>query len=152
MKILLSIMLIAAIYSSYEWANSAVQPVAGAPAKTLEISPNNINLKVLSGMSDYQTISNSPLFDEDRKPQQKVVVVKKIEKKQVKENLLVKALGIALAGEKLLAVVKDMKTGKIVRLKINDNVHGWTLKGVSENSLIFSRAEIEKAIRFRNEE
>ncbi len=152
MKTILSIVLIATIYSSYEWANAVAQPGASPPAKTLEFTQSSLSLKELGKMSDYQSISNSPLFDEDRKPQQKVAVVNKIEKKPVTKKLAIKALGIALAGEKVLAVVKNLKTGKIVRLRINDSLHGWTLKGVSESSLIFSRAEVEKAVRFRKEE
>ncbi len=101
-------------------------------------------------MNEYESIATRPLFDEDRKPARQVIVAKKIEKKVVRKDLVIQALGIALVGDKFLAVIKDLKTGKVLRLRINDSIYGWKLSGVSENSLIFSRADLEKIIKFRN--
>jgi len=149
-KLSLSITLLAAIFTSYYLVGSLVGKTATVPVNTLDFTEGNSEIKRLEALSAYEAISQSPLFDADREPAKKEIKKKVVQKKQVKQDLLVKALGIAVTGESILAVVKDMKSGKILRLRVNEKFNGWTLKGVSKNSFVFFKDEAEKAIRFKN--
>ncbi len=62
---------------------------------------------------------------------------------------MVQALGIAVTGETILAVIKDLENGKVYRLRIDEEINGWTLKDVSTDSFIFSKGETEKSIGFK---
>jgi len=149
-KLSLSITLLAAIFTSYYLVGSMVGKTASVPASTLNFTESGAEIRKLEAFNEYEDIAQRPLFDADREP--KIIEVKKkvVQKKPVKKDLLVKALGIAVTGESILAVLKDMKSGKILRLRINEGFNGWTLKSVSTDSFIFAKGETEKAIRFKN--
>jgi hypothetical protein len=152
MKLLFSMILLAAIFLSYYLLSSLLGKAVTAPVNTLSFTESGAEIRKLEAFSAYEDIAQSPLFDTDRKPEKIEVKKKVVYKKPVQKDLTVKALGIAITGESILAVIKDMKNGKIIRLRINEEIYGWALKGVSTDSFVFSKGEIEKAIRFRNSE
>ena len=152
MKTLISFLLILGIFSAYRWVNSVIHRDIEMTENTLGLSNSNAGLKRLEKINQYNSIFHKPLFDEDRELQKVVIAKKKVEKKVTKNELLVQAIGIALAGDNFLAVIKDLKSGKIFRLRMDESISGWTLTGVSENSLVFSRGEVEEIVYFRKVE
>ncbi len=121
------------------------------PENQLSFSQFESDLKPLEKINSYQGITNMPLFDEDREPDKKVVKTKKVVKAPVVDNLQVQALGIALSSDGIIAVIKDLKNGKILRLRINEEIYGWVLKGVSQEKFTFSKKGKEKTIIFKND-
>ncbi len=150
MKLSISITLLAAIFLSYYLLSSLLGKGVSVPENTLEFSETGTEISRLLAIKEYEDIAKRPLFDADREPVKPKIKKKTIQKKPEKKKLLVKALGIAVTGDSILAVVKDMKTGKIIRLRINEQLDGWVLKSVSENSFVFSKDDTEKAIKFKN--
>ncbi len=152
MKLLISTTLLAAIFLSYYLLSSLVGEDVSVPVNTLNFSQSGSEIKKLQAFNVYENIAKIPLFDADREPVKVEVKKKTARKKVVQKKLLVKALGIAVTDEGILGVVKDMKTGKILRLRINEEIDGWILKSVSANSFVFSKDETEKVIKFKNGE
>ncbi len=152
MKLLISTTLLAAIFLSYYLLSSLVGEDVSVPVNTLNFSQSGSEIKKLQAFNVYENIAKIPLFDADREPVKVEVKKKTVRKKVVQKKLLVKALGIAVTDEGILGVVKDMKTGKILRLRINEEIDGWILKSVSANSFVFSKDETEKVIKFKNGE
>lgn len=150
MKTLISLMLIVAIFSGYRFTTTSIEEEINVPASTLDISESSVDLKTLAQIGEYDSIFLKPLFDEDREPEKKVVAKKKLIK-PVRKKLSIQALGIALAGEKFLAVVKDLRNGKVLRLRVDEKIHGWTLTGVSANSLIFAQGDLKEIKQFRKD-
>ncbi len=149
-KLIISILLLAGITGSYYLLGSSIGKTVTISDNTLEFSEAVSATRKLQAFSTYEDIAMRPLFDADREPVKIKVKKKTVQKKQVKQDLLVKALGIAVAGDSILAVLKDMKTGKIYRLRINETISGWALNSVSANSFIFSKGGTEKAVTFKS--
>ena len=103
----------------------------------------------LGQLANYDSISNRPLFTESRELAKKVIKEKRKVIKPVIQDLKVQALGIALTGEGVLAVIKDLRNGKIVRLRINEEIYGWSLQGVSEENFVFMKDKQRKLINFK---
>ena len=108
-----------------------------------------LSIKKLGNIDEYESITEKPLFVESREKTIKVVKKKKPQRKAVVQDLKVQALGIALTNEGVLAVIKDLKNGKIIRLRINEEIYGWSLDGVSEDSFTFSKDGQTKIIKFK---
>ncbi len=151
MKTLISLLSLGAIYWSYYILTNPDNYDAITPENQPSFSQFESDLKPLEKLNYYQVITNKPLFDEDREPEKKVVKIKKVVKAPVVNDLKVQALGIALSSDGIIAVIKDLKNGKILRLRINEEVYGWILKGVSQEEFTFSRNGIEKTINFKND-
>ena len=149
-KLSLSIILLAAIFMSDYLVNSMVGSGVNVPGSTLGFSGSSSELRKLEPFNVYESISLKPLFDIDREPEKIEVENEVIQKIPVKKDLLVQAIGIAVTGETILAVIKDLENGKIYRLRIDEEINGWTLKNVSADSFVFSKSEIEKSIGFKN--
>ena len=130
--------------------NSLINREVIVPNNNFEFSVSRSETRQLNDISEYQDISARPLFDQDRKLEEKVVAKKIMQKKVVEKQLMVQALGIAITGEKLLAVVKNLSNGKILRLRINEEIEGWTLISVSAEKFVFTKSEAEKVVKFRN--
>jgi hypothetical protein len=139
----------AAITGSYYMVNLMINEEASAPSSNFKFASIGESIEELELFDNYRVITSKPLFDQDRKPM-KVAVVKKVaQQKKVAKPLKVQALGIAVTGESLLAVVKDLRTGKISRLRVNDELDGWTLRSVSNNSFVFAKGGIEEVVKFK---
>jgi len=149
-KLSLSIILLAAIYLSYSMVSSMVASNANVSMSTLGFSISSSELRKLEPFNKYKSISGKPLFDSDREPEKIEVTKEAIQKIPVKKDLLVQAIGIAVTGETILAVIKDLENGKIYRLRIDEEINGWALKSVSADSFVFSKSEVEKSIGFKN--
>ena len=123
----------------------------GQTNNQLSITGQQAALKKLKPIEQYQSISQAPLFNENRKLQQQKPVVR-VKKTQPRiQPLKVKPLGIALTTDGILAVIKDLSNGQLMRMKINDVVQGWTLKAVSNESFTFIKGETEKIISYKND-
>ena len=120
------------------------------PSSTLGFSESSSEIRKIKPFNAYESISHKPLFDSDREPEKIEVKNKEIEKIPVKKDLLIQAIGIAVTGETILAVIKDLENGKIYRLRIDEEINDWTLKSVSADRFVFSKSEIEKSIEFKN--
>ncbi|MCP4078465.1 MAG: hypothetical protein GY744_20075 [Gammaproteobacteria bacterium] len=115
----------------------------------VNFNQEDLSVKKLGNIGEYESITERPLFVESREKSKKVVKKKKVKRKPVIEDLKVQALGIALTNEGILAVIKDLKNGKIIRLRIKEKIYGWSLDGVSEDSFTFSKGEQGKVINFK---
>ncbi|MCP3849233.1 MAG: hypothetical protein GY694_03180 [Gammaproteobacteria bacterium] len=149
-KLIISIILLSGIIGSYYLLGSSIGKAVTMPDNTLEFSGDISEIRKLQAFNTYEDIAMRPLFDADREPVKIKAKKKTVQKKQVKQDLLVKALGMAVAGDSILAVLKDMKTGKIHRMRINETINGWALNSVSANIFVFSKGGTEKAITFKN--
>jgi hypothetical protein len=151
MKYIISLVLIIAIVLLF-FINSNIEPGSRQAPHELQFSFNQetTNVKKLKNMGDYNAIVERPLFIEDRQfaEVKKVKLVPK--KRPVIDDLKVKALGIALTGDGILAVLKDLKNGNNLRLRIGEEIYGWRLDSVSESSFTFSKAGKEKVVAFKD--
>ena len=151
MQVFLTLALLVSLIASYLWLaptieNTPLQPeeyqinLAQAPKLTRQVT----------GLSQYSSIDQKPLFIQERKLTEKPPEKKRVINKTKVKKLNIQALGIALAGEGFIAVIKDLNTGKVKRLKINDQLYGWSLSTVAEGQFTFKKGKLEKAIKFRN--
>jgi hypothetical protein len=151
MKYIISLVLIIAIVLLF-FINSNIESGSRQASHELQFSFSQeaTNVKKLKNMGDYNAIVERPLFIEDRQ----FVEVKKVKvapkKRPVIDDLKVKALGIALTGDGILAVLKDLKNGNNLRLRIGEEIYGWRLDSVSESSFTFSKAGKEKVVAFKD--
>jgi hypothetical protein len=152
MKLLLTILLSGAIYMSYYMANMELGKDVSVTSNTFGFSESTQNVRELDRFEEYQVIAGKPLFDPDREPLKRVVEKKITQQKVVRKRLEVQALGIAIAGDNLLAVVKNMRNGKIIKLHVNEDVEGWTLTSVSADSFVFAQGEIETVVKFKQQD
>ena len=150
MPYLLSLILLLAIPATYYFVENILQ------SKEIESKEYIVNfeqdafsIKKLGNIDEYESITEMPLFVESREKFIKVVKKKKLQRKAVVQDIKVLALGIALTNEGILAVIKDLKNGKIIRLRINEEIYGWSLDGVSEDSFTFSKEGQSKVINFK---
>ena len=150
MKLLVSMLLLAGIYMSNYMVNLMIDSEVSLAESKFGFTGSVRDILELSQFAGFDAISGKPLFDPDREPARVVIEKKPVEKKKAARSLSVQALGIAVTGESLLAVVKDLRTGKIHRLRINDAVDGWTLTSVSADSFVFAKAGVEKTVKFKN--
>jgi hypothetical protein len=139
----------AAISGSYYMVNLMINEEASAPSSNFKFASIGESVEELELFDNYRVITSKPLFDQDRKPMKVAVVKKLAQQKKVAKPLKIQALGIAVTGESLLAVVKDLRTGKISRLRVNDELDGWTLRSVSNNSFVFAKGGIEEVVKFK---
>jgi hypothetical protein len=122
------------------------------PKAGLEFNEYDASLKKLKSVRDYSDIAERPLFDEDRVAEKKAVKkVKKVVRRPMVDDLRVQALGVALSSDGILAVIKDLKVGKTVRIRIDEEIYGWKLKSVADNKFTFSKQGKEKVIYFKND-
>ena len=115
-----------------------------------QLPADSARLKTVASLSSYGSISDQPLFIKNRKLNKPKTVQKIIRKKPVDQTLRVKALGVALTGDGVIAVIKDLKDGKIVRMKIDDELKGWALKSVAEGQFSFRKDDLEITVKFKN--
>ncbi len=138
----------AGIYATYYLVDSRISEEVNVPSNSFGFSDASSETRQLNDISQYQAISADPLFDADREPAKKVVI-KKVVQKKVEKQLKVQAIGIAVTGENLLAVVRNLRTGKIARLRVNEEIDGWTLNSVSADSFVFAKGENKKVVKFK---
>ena len=150
MKLLVSMLLLAGIYMSHYMVNLMIASEVSAAESKFGFTGSVQDIRELSQFAGFDAISGKPLFDPDREPVSIVVEKKPIEKKKAARSLSVQALGIAVSAESILAVVKNLRTGKIHRLHVNDAVDGWILTNVSADSFVFAKAGVEKTVKFKN--
>ncbi len=151
MKLIISIVLLVMIFISYWYLNKRIDETGSATQVfNMDVNPGKLDLKHLEDQNSYNSIVERPLFIEEREFKREVE--QKITKKvtPVEKKLNVKALGVAVTNENILAVVKNLTSGKIIRMNVGDLIEGWTLEGVSEDSFIFSKNDQRKIIRFKN--
>jgi hypothetical protein len=149
MKLLLTILFAGAIYMSYYMANTELGKDVSVTSNNFGFSGSTQSIRELDNFNEYQVIAGKPLFDQDREPHKRVVEKKITKQKAVRKKLEVQALGIAIVGDNLLAVVKNIRDGKIIKLHVNDEVAGWTLTSVSADSFVFAQGEIETVVKFK---
>lgn len=151
MRFLITILLLLATYFSYTLTNSILVKEVTTVANSFEFPDSVVSTRQLKTIGFYQAITLNPLFSESRMPLIEVVIKKIVKNKIVKKDLQVQALGIAVSGELFLAIVKDLRSGKVLRLKINEQIDEWRLINVSAGSFVFSNGDLEKVISFRIE-
>lgn len=150
MKLIISIFFVLGIALVYYFGSGAeTEDQQAAPDLQIGQVQDEVREKKPDSLSQYKAIIERPLFIEERQfaAEEEVKVV--IKPKPVIEDLKVQALGIALSSEGILAVLKDLKNGKTLRMRIGDEIYGWALKGVSETSFTFSKGGKEKVITFK---
>jgi hypothetical protein len=148
MRFLVTLLLAAAMVLGYLKLEASISAPADAPTNVLGLEENRVDIAQLESIGAYASIIDLPLFDPTRRPPQ--VEVKLVESpKPVVKQLKIQAIGIAVTSDHLLAVVKDLSTGKILRLRIGDSVEDWSLSRVSEDSLVFVRDGNEKIVQFK---
>ena len=152
MKFLISILFMAAIYLSYYQTYSSISQEVKLPESSFVFPESTSQARQLSSVSEYQVISEKPLFDEDRAPEKIIVKERVVQQKVVERELKLQALGIAVADNSFLAVLKDLTNGKIFRLRLNEEFDGWSLASVSKDSFVFVKGKNSKVIAFRNNE
>lgn len=151
MKLLFSLLLILALSLTYFYMDQALTQDETASHDTkLDLKPVTSDKENLKQMNAYSAIVDRPLFIEERRFEQEIK--EKVIRKPtpVIQDFKVQGLGIALTGEGIIAVLKDLKNGDIVRLRIGDGFSGWSLKSVSHESFTFVKGEAEKVIKFKN--
>ncbi len=150
MKYFASILLVLTAALSFYFLNNALMEKANVTQELhMNVSSNANSVKNIGKISEYSAIVERPLFIEERrfeKEQQQKVIRKAT---PVVQDLKVQALGIALTGEGIIAVLKDLSNGKIYRLRIGEEIYGWSLKSVSHESFTFVKGEAEKLIKFK---
>jgi hypothetical protein len=150
MKLILSILLILAIALVYYFnRGSEIDTQQSTHDLQIGYSEGDVSGKKLKNLNQYSAIIERPLFIEERQFEEEKKVKVVTRPKRVIEDLKVKALGIALTSEGILAVLKDLKNGKNLRLRIGEEIYGWRLDGVSESSFTFSKGGREKVIAFK---
>ncbi len=148
MRILITLLLASVMALGYLKLNETIAREITVSVDTLDLSEYKVEIARLEAVVDYSEIVNLPLFDETRRPP--VVKVKAVAKiKPVEKRLQIQALGIAVNDSSILAVVKNLRTGKIIRLRFGDEIDGWTLKEVAEDHFIFERNGAEREIKFK---
>jgi len=143
------ILLIALFFTYFFVVNILQNKEIESEEYNVNFNQEDLSVKKLGNIGEYESITERPLFVESREKSKKVVKKKKVKRKPVIEDLKVQALGIALTNEGILAVIKDLKNGKIIRLRIKEKIYGWSLDGVSEDSFTFSKGEQGKVINFK---
>ena len=151
MQIMVTLLLSVALYSGYYVITDSLdRPSSDLPEYKVTLVNKGAQARSLKGINQYAAISRAPLFTESRKLV-KPEKTKKIRRKVVVQQALsIKALGIALSGDGVIAVVKDLKNGKILRLGIQDKIYGWTLSSVSDGQFSFTKGSRSKIIKFKN--
>ena len=149
MKWVLTLLLICAFVAIYLLFGHSEQQKQAVSDLQIASTQDNANAKQLGSMNSYEVIVKRPLFIEQREFDKEQPVKKVRRVKPVIEDLKVKALGIALTGEGILAVLKDLKNGNSVRLRIGEKIYGWRLDAVSETSFTFSKSGKEKVVVFK---
>jgi hypothetical protein len=150
MKLLISILLLAAIGVTYYLVDARVSAELSMTPSSFKFPQTNPEKRQLKPLAAYQSITENPLFDEDRKPPEVVVEQEVVKPKVVKKELMAQAIGIAVSGETLLAVVKELRSGAILRLKLNDDIDGWVLTSVSSSEFVFTKDDVRKIVAFKN--
>lgn len=150
MKLIISILLTLGIALVYFMTGES-ETDSNQQNQELQIgyAQDDVRVNNLKSLNQYNAIVERPLFVEERQfePEEEVKVVSK--PKPVIEDLKVQALGIALTSDGILAVLKDLKNGKNLRLRIGEEIYGWRLDGVSESSFTFSKGGREKVVAFK---
>jgi hypothetical protein len=150
MKLIFSaIMLVAIALVYFYMSDSLSEKQTVAHELNLDLGKPGAAVKKLENINHYNSIIDQPLFVEERRFEEEKKQVKIVKPVPVIEILNVKPLGIALSGEGLIAVMTDKKNGKTLRMRIGDEIYGWTLKGVSEFSFTFSKGGKEKVVNFK---
>ncbi len=151
MKIIVTTLLLISLGVVYFFMDSPESDVSAVDSNiNIGFSNKELKEKSLESISHYNAIIEKPLFIEDREfeKEEEVKIVRK--PKPVIEDLKVKALGVALTSDGLLAVIVDLKNSKNLRLRIGDKIYGWRLDGVSESSFTFSKDGKEKVIAYKD--
>lgn len=149
MRYLITLILMLAIILGYQKLGEAIAAESASGAGSMEFWDYRMELAGLARLDEYGAIAELPLFDESRRPP--VVKVQTVVKQQpVKQKLQIQALGIAVADESILAIVKDLRTGKIQRMRLFEKIDGWELQRVDEDSFVFERDGVDKVVKFRN--
>lgn len=151
MKLWITLLLMIALYLGFKYINTAIQEDVAMPTNKLVINSQKAALIRLKPLQEFNSISDAPLFNENRQPEQKQIINKVVKPKSRVQPLKVKPIGIALTVDGVLAVLKDLSNGQLLRMKVNDIVHGWTLKAVSNESFTFTKGETEKIINYKND-
>jgi hypothetical protein len=142
------LLLLAAIVLGYVKLEASIAAPAEASTNVLSLEEKRVDIVQLDSIGAYASIIDLPLFDPTRRPPE--VEVKVVEPpKPVVKQLRIQAIGIAVTDDHLLAVIKDLSNGKILRLRIGDNIDDWALGRVSEDSLVFVRDGNEKEVQFK---
>ncbi len=151
MRILITLLLMSIIVLGYQKLNETFTREVTVPVDVLDLSEYKVDIARLESAADYSAIAKLPLFEETRRPP--VAKVKTVvKKKPVEKRLQIQALGIAVTDDSVLAVIKNLRTGKIMRLRFNDQIDGWTLKEVAADRFVFEKNGIEKEIKFKRKQ
>jgi len=149
MRYLVTLILMLSIFLGHQKLGEVVAAENETEAGSMEFWDYRMQLAGLARLDEYEAISELPLFDESRRPP--VAEVQTVVRQQpVQQRLQIQALGIAVADESILAIVKDLRTGKIQRMRLFEKIDGWELKRVDEDSFVFERNGVDQVVKFRN--
>ena len=148
MKLLVTILLSMSCGFTYLKLDRMISAQEEAELGSLELSDLRIEIGELDSLDKFAAISKYPLFDPNRRPPvQKVEVVDK--KISAVPRLQVQALGIAIVDEITLALVRNLRTGEIRRMKFNEEIDGWILTEVTEDRFVFEKQGAKREAIFK---
>lgn len=150
-QLFITLLLVVSLVTSYLLITSDLKKQAVEPTEYhISMPESSSPLNRVTHLSNYSAIVDKPLFIQSRTIARKAPQKKTVQKVVKQQKLNIKALGIALAGDGLIAVIKDLNNGRVMRLHLNDELHGWALARVADGQLSFKKGSTEKIVKFRN--
>ena len=117
----------------------------GKAPGSVDVAP----VPALKPLSAYSAVSEKALFTRERGFRKAPVKKPRIQPAR-QPRLEVQALGIAVSDDGMLAVVKERRTGKIRRLRINEQISGWKLVSIASDGFSFEKSGKEIFVVFKN--
>jgi len=149
-RVLSTLFLILLLVFSYRFSQESDFELKSYDRKKVE--DNSISasehLKTLQALPQYASISEQPLFDVSRKAVAKVVQRRAI-RTASQNDLRVKGLGMADGPDGLITVLKDLRSGKVIKLKLNDSFDGWVLSEISQKGFLFLKDQRSQLVEYR---
>ncbi|NIR28403.1 MAG: pilus assembly protein PilP [Gammaproteobacteria bacterium] len=149
----MSLVLLCAGLGVLAWAELARAP---APAgRTAEVAPGETVLAERSGQAmlafsplrDYEEIVRRPLFNETREPDEAAVEDEtagpSVTAGQADQLTLT---GVVISGDKLIALIRDGRAGRVHRVQRGNSLGEWRLEQVEKESVTLRKGESERQL------
>ncbi len=109
-----------------------INSVAQTAEVRLEKTPVS-QVNSLANISEFEEITQRPLFSSDRQPAKEVAEQETIQAPARNPDL--KLTGIVLSDEGQVALIKSRKDPKLKRIKLEESINGWKLIEIKSNSV-----------------
>ena len=129
---------------AFEWLNPPVLPKSTVSvAPELPVTENQVSQQLIgiAARDEYQEIIERPLFLESRRPpppEPETPPEPIVEAPPVEEETLILQGVILITGAEM-ALLQIEETGKVVRLRVGEDVNDWTLQSIAANSITLSK-------------